>query len=533
MTNNKNNRMKFFSGKELLVLWLALLMSLPASAWVEADERASAQQPEQPVQEAVAAGQLNTEQMSLEQIWAAVDNYRAQGRNRLALSLLNESTPMVGDSASLQSELAVRRADVLLGLGQFRQSQAELDKADISLLSETTEAAAYMIGGQLAVEDERFYEAEEQFLRAADIAAAAGAAGLEISARLNALRTRYDDKNPIGVTRQLDKLDTLINNLPPGDQKARFLISLGDLYQQAVVEFEFESQMTGKAYGSYQAAINSEPSVATEAYANGLTGALYEQAGRYAEATVPTNRALFLAQSVQAKEQLYRWEWQLARLYREQRKSYEAGQAYARSLDALREVKSNYVIGSRKVFRERVAPVYEQYAEVLLRRTAYLDSGPVLNRELIRVIDLLEELKQAELEDYFQNACVAAQSADPAANGGASIATDMSAAIVYPVFLDNRVETIVQIGADYHQFSVKLDERTAERAIRRLRLNLENPSSDNFLEYSQQVYSWLIEPMEDLLEDKQVKTIVGIPGGALRTLPLAALHDGDKFLVEK
>jgi CHAT domain-containing protein len=47
------------------------------------------------------------------------------------------------------------------------------------------------------------------------------------------------------------------------------------------------------------------------------------------------------------------------------------------------------------------------------------------------------------------------------------------------------------------------------------------------------LYEWLIRPFESQLVSRHVSTIVFVPDGLLRTIPIAALHDGKQFLIEK
>ena len=58
-------------------------------------------------------------------------------------------------------------------------------------------------------------------------------------------------------------------------------------------------------------------------------------------------------------------------------------------------------------------------------------------------------------------------------------------------------------------------------------------NSSSYLNQSQQLYQWIISPMEANLKAEQIDTILFCLGKGLRTLPLAALHDGNQFLVEK
>lgn len=57
--------------------------------------------------------------------------------------------------------------------------------------------------------------------------------------------------------------------------------------------------------------------------------------------------------------------------------------------------------------------------------------------------------------------------------------------------------------------------------------------STSYLEPSQQLYDWLIYPLETVLGPEALDTVLFSMDGGLRSLPLAALHDGEQFLVEK
>jgi CHAT domain-containing protein len=57
--------------------------------------------------------------------------------------------------------------------------------------------------------------------------------------------------------------------------------------------------------------------------------------------------------------------------------------------------------------------------------------------------------------------------------------------------------------------------------------------SDDYLTPAQQLYQWLIAPVEPSLQAKQIDTLIMCLGNGLRTLPLAALYDGEHFLIEK
>ncbi|MEM9538860.1 MAG: CHAT domain-containing protein [Cyanobacteria bacterium P01_E01_bin.42] len=73
--------------------------------------------------------------------------------------------------------------------------------------------------------------------------------------------------------------------------------------------------------------------------------------------------------------------------------------------------------------------------------------------------------------------------------------------------------------------------RETIRTFRQTATNPRRPSA--YLAPSQQLYDWLIAPIASELEGLNVNTLVFSLDAGLRSLPLAALHDGEQFLVEK
>ncbi|MBF2090089.1 MAG: CHAT domain-containing protein [Synechococcales cyanobacterium K44_A2020_017] len=67
-----------------------------------------------------------------------------------------------------------------------------------------------------------------------------------------------------------------------------------------------------------------------------------------------------------------------------------------------------------------------------------------------------------------------------------------------------------------------------------MRLEITNPRSrpQDYLPPSQQLYTWLITPILADLQEQEVENLVFVMTAGLRSLPVAALHDGNQFLVE-
>ena len=57
--------------------------------------------------------------------------------------------------------------------------------------------------------------------------------------------------------------------------------------------------------------------------------------------------------------------------------------------------------------------------------------------------------------------------------------------------------------------------------------------NNSYLPQAQQLYDWIIAPIEEELARNQIDTILFAMDAPLRSLPIAVLHDGDRFLIEK
>jgi filamentous hemagglutinin family protein len=55
----------------------------------------------------------------------------------------------------------------------------------------------------------------------------------------------------------------------------------------------------------------------------------------------------------------------------------------------------------------------------------------------------------------------------------------------------------------------------------------------SYLKSAQQLYQWLIAPIEPQLQEASINTLLFSLENGMRTLPIAAMHDGKQFLVEK
>jgi CHAT domain-containing protein len=79
--------------------------------------------------------------------------------------------------------------------------------------------------------------------------------------------------------------------------------------------------------------------------------------------------------------------------------------------------------------------------------------------------------------------------------------------------------------------AVRADVLTGEiRAFRRM---LEKRTTREYLPHAQRLYDWIIRPLEEDLGKLTIDTLVFVPDGPLRTVPMSALHDGERFLIAR
>jgi CHAT domain-containing protein/tetratricopeptide (TPR) repeat protein len=112
--------------------------------------------------------------------------------------------------------------------------------------------------------------------------------------------------------------------------------------------------------------------------------------------------------------------------------------------------------------------------------------------------------------------------------------SNQTAAIFYPLIFDDRLEIllITPNGPPLHRTVKDFDRLTFNETVQNLSIDLtdidKNPKPN-----AQKLYQWLIKPIEADLTEAGINTLIYSPDRRLRSIPLAALHDGQQWLIEK
>jgi CHAT domain-containing protein len=270
----------------------------------------------------------------------------------------------------------------------------------------------------------------------------------------------------------------------------------------------------------------------TSSYAWGHLGRLYEEEHRYQEALQLARRATFAAQHVNAPESLYRWEWQTGRLLRKIGTIDDAIGAYRRAVRTLQSIRPELSVSygaPQASFRETMGPVYFELVDLLLQRGASLQDRDQVGPYLIEARETIELFKAAELRDYFRDDCV-----DTALSKIITLdVVAQTAVVIYPILLADRTELLLSLPSGLKRISVPVGAEALTEEVRQLRRKLEKRTTREYLPHAQKLYNWLIRPLEADLAASSIDTLVFVPDGALRTIPMTALHDGKQFLIAK
>ncbi|MFW9264637.1 CHAT domain-containing protein [Nostoc sp. CALU 546] len=267
-----------------------------------------------------------------------------------------------------------------------------------------------------------------------------------------------------------------------------------------------------------------------ESYALGYLGQLYENTQQWSLASQNTESALNLAQMIQASDIAFLWQWQLGRLFWQQQNFPEAIAAYTTAVNTLKSLRSDLVALNPDLqfdFRDQVEPVYRQLVALLLR---YEQPS---SQNLKQARDVIEALQLAEIDNFFRDACSIAQPTDI---DDIVDNSNPATAVIYPIILADRIEVIVKlphIDELFHYRTYELESQI-EATLDELRTKLEQRYTFRDRELlSKKVYDWLITPAEAYLQKNQVKNLVFVLDGSLRNIPMAALYNGQNYLIEK
>jgi len=269
-------------------------------------------------------------------------------------------------------------------------------------------------------------------------------------------------------------------------------------------------------------------------HARGALAGLLARGGQLREARSLSWKALRDAQELGEVELQARWHAQLGRIARLEGRRDEAIRQLERAVARLETVRPALArAGSDPLPSEALDRIDAETAlelvDLLLARAETAGDVAAADPDLLAAQAALERMKAVELRDYFRDDCVDAyreKITDPTS-------VSSSAAIIYPISLPDRLSILVSHHTGIRQFVVPISDEQLDGEVDTFRRWLVNRILNRYRLHARQLHEWIIDPILPHLTSLEVDTLVFVPGGRLRTIPLAALHDGERFLVER
>ncbi len=430
-------------------------------------------------------------------------------------------------------------AETYLAIRQFDAAEQHLTQAVEQARKEHAEtvlASLLNTTGILRVMQRQDREALALFTESEEVAQHTSQQSVLVNARVNAARTTLRLGQAEISRIWLDHAFDLAINLAPSREKAGALITIGLTYHDLRAAIpSMSNALLLRAAGVLQEAATVAEHLGDQrmlSYALGHLGHLYELEHRSEESLQLTRRAIFAAQSASAPESLYRWHWQLGRLLASTGRLDEGIASYRQSAVTLQPIRSEVALATYDPSgsdHEPVRPLFFELSDLLLQRAGLTDDAPAVQEYLRLARDAIETYKAAELRDYFRDDCVDTLQARITKLDQLAAGT----AVVYPIIFTDRLELLVSLPSGLKRLSIPVSSATLTQEVRAFRKTVEKRTTREYLPHAQQLYAWLIRPLETDFASFRIDTLVFIPDGPLRTVPMAALHDGRQFLIEK
>lgn len=159
----------------------------------------------------------------------------------------------------------------------------------------------------------------------------------------------------------------------------------------------------------------------------------------------------------------------------------------------------------------------------------------------LEVVTQIEQTWEKQYEDYFgENFSDQATTAQYVADtlGKIALQTGKKSALLYVIPRPQHLDLVlIPAGgkAVYKQVS-EANQKVLLNQAKELTQSITTHTSINtnkYLPAAKQLYQWIVAPIETELKSNNIDNLIFCTGVGLRTTPLAALHDGQQFLIEK
>ncbi|GJD19214.1 TPR repeat [Rivularia sp. IAM M-261] len=398
--------------------------------------------------------------------------------------------------------------------------------------------------------DNDYKEAFANFQSSLEKAEEQGNQFYQVQVLVNLIKFHYHaqskaDQNNVNAL--IEKALALREKLPDSTSKVYITIDLANL---PVAPKILTSSLTqclerqlpdARALALFQDAIKIASNIEdsrSKSFANGALGHFYECGNSYEQALKFTRNALVEAdQKLLAKDSVYLWEWQTGRILRAQGNNSEVViNAYQQAYSTLEKIRSDILSADKDLqfdFRDVVEPLYRDLAQLKLEFSLL---SVERKKQLNSALKTIDSLRLAELQNYFGNDCIIA-----AINqfGNANNSLNKDTAVLSSIVFNDRTAILLSLPDGSKRLKWINEKREVlEREVEEFRTSLvsgvKTLAEDEIKVKGKHLYEEIFGDniIVDLNPNK-IKNLVFIQDSFFRSIPMAALHDGEKYLIEK
>lgn len=263
---------------------------------------------------------------------------------------------------------------------------------------------------------------------------------------------------------------------------------------------------------------------------------LFEEQGRDRELMTVSDRAILLLQQIDAPELMIAIEARRARVFAKHQQTQNAIKSYQAAVRYIQEIRQDIPISyaqGRSSLREMIDPVYLGLADALLthsEKSSQTERATIL----YQVRDVVEKIKQNQFDDYLGNRCstvATSGSSNKDLTSPKALQLAPGTAVLYPIIFPDRLELLLETtdGITRHRVEIKADKLNQDIAAFSSALR----ANQAYQTLARRLHRVLLAPLVHDLDLRKIDTLVIVPDGVLRLLAFAALHDGERYTIEK
>ncbi len=172
-----------------------------------------------------------------------------------------------------------------------------------------------------------------------------------------------------------------------------------------------------------------------------------------------------------------------------------------------------------------------------LENQRYLDTTIIEIDKTDKILDI-EKSRLKEFEDYFGEKFpkqLMSSAQIQAMLGEVERQTGIRAAVIYVATSDNQLELMLisPDGKPVETRNIEVGNQALLNLVNNFIHTIQESQTEIYKADAQKLYDLLIRPLKADLQAQNIDTLLFSLGSGLRSIPLAALHDGQQFLIEK